>query len=288
MTLLSPAERSYLRDSLNSTPIIRPDSRSPHQFRPIEAKTSFLASSNGSARIRLIDGSECIVSVKAKVVDLSTVANNSLIEVDIDVDSFRDDSNFVTNLKFHILNSLNKIPDINKVLKLTTKYGYKLFIDVIVTTHHSSYPLTLISLATYLALKTTRLPKLISEVNDEEIAEQPTFSDDWAQATLIEELLDTKFQPPILLTLGIIGNNIIFDPSIEEEQIIDNSLIMGVYNGKVITPINTVTSSSSEQTKGINSIVLIKAIELGNKYGGMVVNALDTLIEQDIDDENIF
>ncbi|EGW35519.1 uncharacterized protein SPAPADRAFT_53750 [Spathaspora passalidarum NRRL Y-27907] len=281
MTLLSPAERSYLRDSLTASPIIRPDSRTPHQFRPIEAKTSFLSSSNGSARVRLIDGSECIVSVKAKVVDLASVSN--LVEVDIDVDSFRDDSNFVTNLKFHILNSLANFP--STVLKLTTKYGYKLFIDVIVTSH-SSYPLTLISLATYLALKTARLPKLVSEVNDEEIAEQPTFADDWAESTLIQDLLDAPFQPPVLITLGIIGNNIIFDPSIEEEQIIDNSLVIGFYNGRVITPINTISLSSI--SNGVNSIVLVKALELGNKYGGMVVKALDTLIEQDIDDENIF
>ena len=41
MVQLSPAEKSYLYDSLTQQPIIRPDLRSIHQYRPLVAKTSF-------------------------------------------------------------------------------------------------------------------------------------------------------------------------------------------------------------------------------------------------------
>ena len=71
-------------------------------------------------------------------------------------------------------------------MKLTSKYTFKLYIDCIIISH-SCYPLSLISITNYLALKTTRLPLLISDVNDEEIAELPTFSDDWENAKLIQD-----------------------------------------------------------------------------------------------------
>ncbi len=82
-TKISPAEISFLRDSLIQSPPIRPDARSPTQFRPIDATFNFLPSSNGSARIRSADGSECIVSIKSQVVSKSK--EPSLVQVDVDM-----------------------------------------------------------------------------------------------------------------------------------------------------------------------------------------------------------
>ncbi|ODV70074.1 hypothetical protein HYPBUDRAFT_151556 [Hyphopichia burtonii NRRL Y-1933] len=286
--ILSPAERAYLHDSLCQSPPIRPDSRSEHRFRPLEAKTSFLPGSNGSARIRLMDGSECIVSVKSKVVLIDREPN--LIECDVDVAGFRDDSNFVGNLKFNLTNLLMKNFPF-KYLKLTTKYAFKLFIDCIVISH-SSYPLTLLSLTSYLALKTTRLPLLVSEIDDAEIEEQPTFSDDWENAQLLLTLFRTdKFQPPLFITLGVIGDNLLFDPSLEEEQVLENGLIIGWYDNKVITPIsniNLAVNSNNSNFKGLKPQSIVKAISMVNKYCGAIVHALDTLVEQDDDDGEIF
>ena len=66
-TLLSPAELAYLHDSLSLTPPIRPDGRTPTQFRPLVAETGILPGTNGSARICFADGTEAIVGVKAEV-----------------------------------------------------------------------------------------------------------------------------------------------------------------------------------------------------------------------------
>lgn len=65
---LSPAELSYLYTSLAlpNTPI-RPDGRSPTQFRPLTAETDILPGTNGSARIGFADGTQAIVGVKAEV-----------------------------------------------------------------------------------------------------------------------------------------------------------------------------------------------------------------------------
>ncbi|KAL4781615.1 ribosomal protein S5 domain 2-type protein [Aspergillus varians] len=65
---LSPAELSYLYTSLSlpGTPI-RPDGRSPTQFRPLTAETDILPGTNGSARVGFADGTQAIVGVKAEV-----------------------------------------------------------------------------------------------------------------------------------------------------------------------------------------------------------------------------
>lgn len=280
--ILSPAERSYLYDSLIQKPPIRPDSRSGHQFRPLEAKTGFLPSSNGSSRIRLMDGSECIVSVKAKVVLKSQ--KSSLIECDIDVSGNRDDSNFVSILKFNLTNLLCQNFPMD-VLLLTSKYSYKLFVDCLVISH-TSYPLTLLSLATYLALKTTRLPLLVSDVDDSEVEEQPTFSDDWDKSKYLKEMVssNSKFQPPIFITLGVVGDNLLFDPSTEEEQVLENGLILSWYDNKVITPIsniNLASNSNNSNFKGMDPILITKSLALLKKYCGEIVDALDGIIEHD-------
>lgn len=64
----SPAELSYLYTSLAlpNNPI-RPDGRSPTQFRPLTAETAILPGTNGSARIGFGDGTQAIVGVKAEV-----------------------------------------------------------------------------------------------------------------------------------------------------------------------------------------------------------------------------
>lgn len=281
--ILSPAERSYLYDSLVLTPPIRPEGRKDFQFRPLEATTAFLPSSNGSARIRMIDGSECIVSVKAKVVMIAKEPN--LIECDIDVSGFRDDSNYVSDLKFTLTDLFIKnFPTTH--LHLTTKYAYKLFIDCIVVTHQS-HPSTMLTLTTYLALKSTKLPLLVSEVDDAEIEEQPTFSDDWDQAEQLAKVFKMeKFQPPIFITVGIVGNNILMEPSSEEEQVLENGLLVGWYENKVITPIlnmNLATNSNNSNFKGLNASILPKVVAMCKKYCSSVVEALDQLVEQEED-----
>lgn len=75
---LSPAELSYLYTSLSlpGSPI-RPDGRSPTQFRPLTAETNILPGTNGSARIGFADGTQAIVGVKAEV-EKTTVSADTL------------------------------------------------------------------------------------------------------------------------------------------------------------------------------------------------------------------
>lgn len=100
-TLLSPAELAYLHASLSLTPPLRPDGRSPTQFRPLSAETDILPGTNGSARICFADGTEAIVGVKAEVEKTrarhgagNTLRVTELIEAgggDDDVDDHREE-----------------------------------------------------------------------------------------------------------------------------------------------------------------------------------------------------
>lgn len=279
--ILSPAERSYIYDSLQQENPIRPDGRQPLQFRPLEATTDFLPASNGSARVRVAEGSECIVSVKSKVV--LTAKEPNLIEWDIDVSGFRDDSNFVSNLNFSLTDLFRKHFPSSK-LRLTAKYSYKLYLDCIIV-GNSSYPLTLATMAAYLALKSTRLPLLVSEIDDSQVEEQPTFSDDWENAQYLADFFKMdSFLPPLCLTVGIVGRNLFVDPSEVEEQVLDNGLLIGYSKTGVIAPIsniNLATNSINSNFKGFDPTLIISAIELLKDHLASIVQSLDDMDSQD-------
>lgn len=260
--ILSATERSYLYESLQQSPPIRPDGRSIKQFRPIQSHIGFLDNSNGSAKITLSDGSECIVSIKAQVVDKSTTPD--LIDVDVDVAGHRDDSSFILNLIATLKTLYSK--HISKVsLNLTTKFAYKLFIDVLVISNYS-HPLTLISFTTYLALNNTYLPKITSSVDDKEIEEQPTFHD------YEFNKLTGKF--PIIFTLAIVGKNYILDPNVEEMEVSDNGLIVSWFDGKPISPTENV-KLNDDNLKSVKPQLILSSINLVKEIAHNVIASLD-------------
>lgn len=213
---LSVAEKSYLYDSLASTPSIRPDGRLPHQFRPIEIFTDFLPSSNGSSRIIASDGSECIVSIKSKVVDHHV--ENELLQVDVDIAGQRDDAlvvETITSLLNKVLKSGSGVD--SSMLQLTKKYSFKIFVDVLVISSHS-HPVSLISFAIYSALNSTYLPKLISAFDDLEVEELPTFHD--------YDMVKLDINPPLVFILAVVGNNMLLDPAANESEVANNGLII--------------------------------------------------------------
>lgn len=260
--ILSATERSYLYESLCAQPPIRPDGRSVKQFRPIQSHVGFLDLSNGSAKIVLSDGSECIVSVKAKVVEKSQTAE--LVSVDVEVAGHRDDSSFILNLT-STLQSLYSRHIPRESLGLTTKFAYKLYIDVLVIASYS-HPLTLMSFATYLALQNTFLPKITSSVDDKEIEEQPTFHD--------YEFNKLQVTVPVIFTVALVGKNYIIDPNAAEMEVSDNGLIVSWFDGKPISPIETVKLNDSN-VKSLKPELILKSVELVSSIAGTVTAALD-------------
>ncbi|KAJ5168511.1 uncharacterized protein N7482_004105 [Penicillium canariense] len=211
---LSPAELSYLYTSLSlPKSSIRPDGRSPTQFRPLTAETNILPGTNGSARVGFADGTQAIVGVKAEVE--KTVLSNetvdarsefgisedrgeqegsaavgghgSWVQMSIEIPGFRDDDALPVFLSEMMRESLvgavgsAEASDMTGGLKgrlvINKRWHWRLYIDVLLLSQPLSYPLPLLSLTTHLALLSTKLPKLKSQGE-----EDPFFDDDWAVA----------------------------------------------------------------------------------------------------------
>lgn len=89
-----------------------------------------------------------------------------------------------------------------------------------------SYPLPLLSLTTHLALLSTRIPKLKSELE-----EDPLFDDDWEAAVFLYprgKKAKGRARPPVTLLVMAVQDNIIFDPSKEELAVAEVVLAVSV------------------------------------------------------------
>lgn len=289
--LLSPAELSYLHDQLSLTPPIRPDGRSPVQFRPLVAETGILPNTSGSARICFADGTEAIVGVKVELeksqfrpvagehgLNLSTgggdaeaddedqdedgegrvrpggpqgAGRNEWVEVGIEVPGFRDDDALPTFLAAMLTEALLASGEVKDRLWINRRFHWKLYIDVLLLSQPLSYPLPLLSLTTHLALLDTRLPRMKSELD-----EDPLFDDDWEAATLLypysQKTLQRFNRPPITLLVITVGPNIIFDPSKEELAVAEAVLALSV---------GYASSKSGADSNGRLKLLAIRAID---------------------------
>jgi hypothetical protein len=160
--LLSPAELSYLHTSLSLIPPIRPDGRTPSQFRPLIAETDILPGTNGSARICFADGTEAIVGIKAEVeksrpsyqaVDDFNIGEddddeededmrrsekeaeqkkglNEWVEMSVEIPGFRDEDSMPVFLAAMLSEALLADGDFTRRLWINRRFHWKLYLDV--------------------------------------------------------------------------------------------------------------------------------------------------------------
>lgn len=234
---LSPAELSYLHASLSSTPPIRPDSRTATQFRPLNAETDILPSTNGSAHLSFSDGSEAIVGVKLEVEKTTTptTAQNE-DEMDIDEKILRGSPSWITltltlpglrddDAGLLFLEQMLREPLVSSTLQdalfINRRWHWHIYVDVVLISSFglAGYPLPLLSLSVYLALCDTRVPRLKSQGEEDPVAD-----DDWeASAFLYREE-----KPPVTLLICVVGVNVVFDPSREELAVADAVVAVSV------------------------------------------------------------
>ncbi|OJJ47192.1 hypothetical protein ASPZODRAFT_141945 [Penicilliopsis zonata CBS 506.65] len=235
---LSPAELSYLYTSLAlpGAPI-RPDGRSPTQFRPLCAETGILPGTNGSARIGFADGTQAIVGVKAEVerTDSGELSgSSSWVQISVEIPGFRDDDALPVFLSEMMREALGGVDSDTETdtgsetglkgrLVINRRWHWRLYIDVLLLSQPLSYPLPLLSLTTHLALLSTKLPKLKSQGE-----EDPFFDDDWEVAQNLYPRHSTTVAPPITLLVVSVGENIIFDPNREEIAVADAVMAVSV------------------------------------------------------------
>ncbi|RMD41189.1 hypothetical protein DV735_g3968, partial [Chaetothyriales sp. CBS 134920] len=245
---LSPAELSYWHTSLSSHPPIRADSRSATAFRPLQAETGILPATHGSAHVSFADGSECIVGVKLEAEKTvvrarpsqnkansnegesrqgAPVSSASWISLTISPSSgTRDDDPTLIYLESMLLEPLT-IANLPDRLIINERWHWQIYIDILLISSSglASYPLPLLSMATHLALRTTRVPKLKSEGEEDPIAD-----DDWMASTYLYARSEgaNRARPPLTLLVVTVNDNIVFDPSHEEIKVADNMLAISI------------------------------------------------------------
>ncbi|EGY17230.1 hypothetical protein VD0002_g9577 [Verticillium dahliae] len=248
--LLSPAELAYLHSSLSLTPPIRPDGRTPTQFRPLTAETGILPGTNGSARVCFSDGTEAIVGIKAELEktatpyggaadeDISRIrqgdhvedggaaskGRSEWLEMTVEIPGLRDDEASTVFLASMLSEALLADGEFAKKLYINRRFHWKLYLDILLISPPLSYPLPLLSLTTHLALLATRVPRLKSEGD-----EDPMFDDDWQASTfLYPRNAKGGARPPVTLLVVAVGGNIIFDPAKEELAVAESALAVSV------------------------------------------------------------
>lgn len=205
---------------------------------------------NGSAHVGFSDGREAIVGVKLEVektMERPGVQHGTDVDmVDDDEDQRRNQAKgkpeWVTlslimpglrdddpNLAF--LEEMLREPlvvsapqleqhvSLQDSLVINSRWHWHIYIDVLLTSPNAlaSYPLPLLSMATYLALRDTRIPKLKSEGEEDPVAD-----DDWmASSYLYPHKATSSPRPPVILLVVVVGDNAIFDPSREELAVAD-------------------------------------------------------------------
>jgi exosome complex component RRP42 len=146
--LLSPAELAYLHSSLSLRPPIRPDGRTPTQFRPLTAETGILPGTNGSARVCFSDGTEAIVGVKAEIEksvdslgrDEAAQTQESSrneprtrgdwLEMAVEIPGQRDDDAATIFLAEMLRESLLADGEFAKKLWINSRFHWRLYLDV--------------------------------------------------------------------------------------------------------------------------------------------------------------
>jgi exosome complex component RRP42 len=321
-TTLSPAELSYLHTSLSLTPPLRPDLRSPSEFRPLRAETDLLPTCNGSAHVSLTDGSEALVGIKAEVHrtrggDVAkrleeewnekmrldewqttgsgpssngrrrVKGNPDWISLNVDISTLRDDDallNFLSEMLREPLLTASTQQNTSLVdaLVINSNWHWHLHIDILLLSPFSaagtSYPLPLLSLATHLALRGTRLPKLKSQGE-----EDPLAHDDWESSMYLfpsrpkgkakaknEPTTIPKVEqlsmPPITLLVMTAGPNIIFDPSHSELAVADAVLAVSVglavsSTTPTILSVRTIETPARNTMRGVPTTTSAEAAE---------------------------
>ena len=272
--LFSKSEKSYFRESLisdDSNQCLRLDGRGFKQMRTIEYSPSFLNNCNGSTRMVSQDGSEVIVSCKVQLLEIDTKMDetslmNKLVQVDLSIPNFDSGNKLLTQMEDVIKNNIVEHLRYTDKLKVTQKYSFQLFIDILAI-NCNTYPLGLISLATHKTLKNTLFPVLMSQDDDLMVEQVPVFHD--------HDMKLIEIPCSITFVVAVVGDNVLLvDPSEEELQIADNCLLLNyLEEKKVVGPVRTI-QFNEEYSRGFNPKIISQALELINSIGEEVYTVL--------------
>ena len=151
------------------------------------------------------------------------ISSTKWISLSLTLPSSRDDEAPLVYLEEMLREPLLHSALPNKLI-INSRFHWHVYVDVLLISPHglSAYPLPLLSIATHLALRDSRIPKLKSEGEEDPVAD-----DDWMASTWLFPA-SGKARPPITLLTAAISDNVLFDPSHEELKVADAIIAVSV------------------------------------------------------------
>ena len=140
----------------------------------------------------------------------------------------------------------------------TGKLAYILWVDIYVLNHDGNL-VDASCIAAVSALSCSKLPKVVIEQDQYRV--------------IREEKQDMKVNIdllPLTITFAKISNNIIVDPTLEEENVLDSKITLGISQGKVVSIQKTVGVFNRDDIK----YILEKAVEIYPKIRDIVIRQI--------------
>jgi exosome complex component RRP42 len=269
---------------------VRADGRGPMDYRPPTIDVSLLPLSDGSARCRLGDGTDILVSVKAELGDADLATGG-------------DKGHIFCNVEWHIFNACltrgsspsagtayegKGAQDINTELSRALEralqgpqsgidladlciipglHVWHLYIDAIVMDYGGNV-LDAVFLATRAALRVTRIPKtVVQDVGEGQVDFE--IVDDMEQARPIKGVEHV----PLCVSVNMVGKGFVVDATPEEEHVTDARLVVSVNKEGKLCALQKTGDGA------IASSVLIAMMQTGRDQVLKLIDRMDGMLD---------
>jgi len=233
----------------------RVDGRKFDEFRPIEIIPNIIKNAEGSAQVRFGD-TEVIAGVKMKTgTPFADTPNEGILIVnseftplaspDFESGPPGEDAIELSRVVDRGIRESHMVDVEQLVLKPEEKV-WAMFVDIHMINHQGNL-IDAASIAAVTALHTTKIPKI-------ELAKE---------GEKIDKILRGEYEKPlpavhipITITVGKVGNNLLVDPNLEEEKVLDAKLSIAVRED------NTICALQKQGSKELELSDVDKMIEL--------------------------
>lgn len=228
---ISQGEKIYIIAGCDDD--IRCDGRGCIDFRSLSIENNIFPHVNGSSRVKISDCMDIICSIKMEIVDnnVLNVLDEGFIEVSIDISpscNLKIDDRKLGEYGSQISQQLQSIYigsdaiDLKSLCIISGKFCWAIYVDILILQMDGD-PLDICSIASYVALHCTKIPKIYLSLGESGKPEDFEISGDLSDSTQLD-----VSRVPILITLSKIGSSLVLDTTSSEQCCTSSSLSIAI------------------------------------------------------------